>query len=156
MTATAGTLRFKVVALTVVAALALMAPAAWAAHSVTQGVTFYSDGTQVKTIAFGQDVTIYATGAKPSTEFDVVTGVPTSSRADGVDGGSVPVPTYLCGTNLQRHGTVTSSSQGDIPVMHLPVGRLPGTYKLCFYERVTDTTDPSATATLPVWLTIVL
>ncbi|MCA1691814.1 MAG: hypothetical protein ABR540_11720 [Acidimicrobiales bacterium] len=153
--ATAAKRRFKLMVVGSVIALALMAPAAWAAHSVIQGTTFYSDGSRTKTISAGQPVSIFANGAKPSTNFWIGAGAG-SSRADGVGGGVTPAPP--CGTEIQFPNgaqVVSSTAQGDIPLSQVTMST-PGIYRVCFYEAIGNDrlNDPTATVTRPVTLEV--
>jgi hypothetical protein len=125
---------------------------AYAAHSETQGITYYAPGSP-QSGPSPLTVTLYATDTKPNTSFWVM-AAPEYGRANGVTGG------LDCGQVSSEYfasgGPFMSDAAGSIPPSTVTLYHSPGKYRMCFYEVVGPerADDPSAVFTWPVTVTV--
>jgi hypothetical protein len=123
--------------------VAVAAPAS--AVQFIQGFTWYGDGSFSKSGPAGTVVTVFATGAAPNAQFDLLSVPPDTGAHGCADFGTAPV-----NPNVR-----TSNSRGFIPNTGGPVNRSPGEYELCFYERAPGASGGHRSGTYPVFFTVV-
>ena len=125
----------------VLVTLALPAPAAHAAH-VWAGLTWYSDGTYVKSAPAGTVITAYATQARPNRHFDLVA---TPIQAEGEQCSRRTAIKLNPNVRVSSSTGVIGNTSG---VVNLPAG----TYQICFLEILYE--YGSDAGTIPVHFTV--
>ena len=118
-----------------------MASVAWAC-TVPVGFTWYSDGTFQKQGPSGALITAYATGARATTQFLLVTG--NNEGTPGHDGHACMFNTSPINPNLRM-----SNASGFIPNTSGFINAGAGTWQVCFRQ------PSGASATIPVYYTVV-
>ena len=120
---------------------AAMAAGAVAWGQAVQGSTWYDDGSFVKSGPSPATVIAWATDAKPTTQFELVSGTNTSSGHE--DHACLDLPAAL------NPSPRVSDARGFIPFTAGTLSRPPGDWQVCFREL-----PSSATATSPVFFTV--
>ncbi len=110
----------------VIAVTLAVASMAWACTTIT-GLTWYSDGTFSKSGPSGSAITAFATGARPNSTFNLVSGN---------DGGDPAHADHACMFNSENiNPTVrTSSSTGFLGNTSGTINRPAGEWQICFRE----------------------
>lgn len=157
--------RIPVAGAAVALAVVMMSAApALATHEITEGQTFYSDGTTAKATTVGSTLTVNATGVPFGASCN------SGRRACGVDGG-IPTDPYIaywlitvghhytldgkdipCYDGFQFVDNVPRYVQADhtIPNSSFTVPSLAsGQWEVCFYSQPFNIVTAAATFTLP-------
>jgi len=125
----------------VIAVTLAVASMAWACTTI-QGLTWYSDGTFNKSGPSGTSITAFATGARPNSTFNLVSGN---------DAGDPSHADHACMFNFENvnPNVRTSSSTGFLGNTTGTINRSPGEWQICFRQI------GGATGTAPVTFTII-